>query len=214
MNLAKILGGLRVLPGALTPILDPSPEKGDTGDTGSSGAAGATGAAGSSGPPGATGAAGPKGDTGDTGPTGAAGSAGATGAAGAKGDKGDTGNTGSAGATGSPGATGATGATGAAGGSGTALPNITVGETASIALLAGIRKVVVACAGALVGDRIAVFPMTYQINGGASTPGTPPGYAIADACVTTAGNVTVTITIPAIVLLGNYSIVCKVVAFR
>jgi hypothetical protein len=219
----------------------PAGETGPAGPVGPEGAAGARGPAGPTGPAGDPGQPGPQGDrgppgaqgpTGDRGvqglegPAGPAGSPGAkgdTGPAGAKGDtgaqgpKGDAGSQGPAGAAGAPGAAGAkgdTGATGAAGASWVNLPNITVAETAVIAILAGIRKVAVACAGAVVGDPVIVFPMTSQLNGGSAVNGTPAGYAVQDACVTAANVVTVTVTCPAIALGASYSIACKVKAFR
>jgi hypothetical protein len=194
--------------------------QGAHGATGPAGATGAPGAAGSSGPTGPTGpkgdtgaqgaqgATGPKGDKGDTGSTGLAGAQGAQGIQGVKGD------TGAAGATGPKGDTGATGAQGLPGLGATTLPNITITETAVVAINAGIRKVAVACVGALVGDRILVFPQTSQVNGGAAFAGTPAGYAVQDACVTAAGVITVTLTVPLIAILGSYSIVCKVSALR
>jgi hypothetical protein len=71
-------------------------------------------------------------------------------------------------------------------------------------IVAGVRKLTLPCAGALVGDRLGIYP----------TAGTPTGYLIGDACCTTAGQVTVTLQAPVLALLATYSIVCKVIAFR
>lgn len=173
-SLIKVLGGLRQGPGPLEPIMDPAPQKGDTGATGARG------------PDGVAGPQGPKGDQGATGPQGPVGAKGDTGSAGAKGDKGDKGDT------------------GAAGGSITVLPNITVAETALVAISAGVRKLTVPCTGALVGDRLQVFP----------TAGSPAGYQFGDAYCLTAGQVVVTLNAPLLAIGASYSIVCKVVAFR
>ena len=193
MLLLKVLGGLRNAGAALQPVLDPAPVKGDTGAAGAAGAQGPKGDTGAQGQKGDPGAVGAKGDAGATGP------AGATGAAGAKGDKGDT---------------GATGATGPAGAPISALPDISITETSLVTLAIGLRKVTVTCAGALVGDRLQIFPQSYRLNGGASVNGTPPGYAVHDAVVTAANTVVVTLTVPFLAVATTYAIACKAVAFR
>lgn len=156
---------------------------GAKGERGLKGEAGSQGAQGSQGVKGETGSVGPKGDTGQSG------AAGATGPAGANGAQGIQGVAGPAGPAGSPGFV--------------ALPNITLTDGGLIAI-AGIRRKVYACQGALVGDRIAVFP----------TEGTPVGYVIGDAWCVTANQVTVNFSGPALVVLTNNVIPLKVVAFR
>lgn len=83
------------------------------------------------------------------------------------------------------------------------LPDITLQDGGLIAV-AGVRRKTYACAGAVVGDRLSAF----------ATAGTPAGYVIGDACCTTAGQITVSFSGPALVVLTNNQIPLKVVAFR
>lgn len=136
------------------------------------------------GPIGPQGAQGERGPQGDAGAAGAAGPVGATGSAGAKGDKGDT------------------GATGPAGTPGNALiGTVAIGETAVVAILAGVRKVTVACPGTVPTGNYIAFPVS----------ATPAGYAINDAICSTAGQITVTVNGPALALGASYSIPCRIV---
>ena len=83
----------------------------------------------------------------------------------------------------------------------TLIGTVTITETASIAILAGTRKVTVSAPGAVVGGNYALFPV------GA----TPAGYAIADVVATAANVLQVTMIVPAIVLGGSYSLPCRLV---
>ncbi len=83
----------------------------------------------------------------------------------------------------------------------TLVGTVTITETASIAILAGTRKVTVAATGAVVGGNYELFPV------GA----TPAGYAISDVVATAANVLQVTMIVPAIVLGGSYSIPCRLV---
>jgi len=88
--------------------------------------------------------------------------------------------------------------------SNTLLGTVTVAETATIAILAGVRKVTVAVPpayGVVTGGNYLLFP----------TGATPVGYALADVVATAANTLQVTVTTPAIVLGGSYSIPCRLV---
>jgi len=82
-----------------------------------------------------------------------------------------------------------------------AMPNVTIGETAVIAILAGVRKVTVSVTGVAAGSNYLLFPIS----------ATPAGYAIADVVATAANTLQVTITVPAIALGQSYSIPCRVI---
>lgn len=127
---------------------------------------------------------GPQGERGPQGDLGAAGPVGATGAAGAKGDKGDTGATGAAGTPGN-----------------SLIGTVSIAETAVVAILAGVRKVTVACPGTVTTGNYIAFPVS----------ATPAGYAINDAICATAGQITVTVNGPALALGASYSIPCRIV---
>lgn len=168
--------------------------RGETGIAGVKGDTGLTGARGEKGEKGEKGDAGPKGETGSVGPKGE------TGAAGQKGDtgaKGDTGSTGPKGDTGSIGPAGPSGAV--------FLPNISLTDTAIVALLAGTRKSLpIACTGAQVGDRLTAHPFQ----------GTPAGYGICDCYCLVANQVIVTYNGPQLLALASNTIPLKITAFR
>lgn len=134
--------------------------------------------------------------------------------AGAKGDKGDAGPQGiqgpkgDAGAKGDTGAAGPVGPTGAKGDPGSnakvSLADVTVGQTAAVALSAGIRSVTVTCAGAKTADDLTIHPV-----------GAPPaGYALHNIVCTAAGQVQVTFTAPLLAIGASFSIPCRVNAWR
>lgn len=175
----------------------PAGPKGDTGATGSQGVKGDTGLTGAQGPQGPTA---PKGDTGATGPAGPTGASGSTGATGTAGPKGDTGATGPAGPTGATGAPGTT-----------LLGQVTIGETATVAIALGIREVTASVAGAVPGERYVAFARSYKLNGGSSVTGRPAGYAIADCACNVAGTIRVSLNAPALVIGASYSILCDIV---
>jgi len=145
--------------------------KGDKGD------AGATGPAGPQGEQGLPGAVGPTGLQGITGP---------------KGDKGDTGSTGSQGIQGAQGNTGPSGST--------FIGNITVAETAVIAITAGFRTVTVALTGVGSSDKLIAVPTTALAA----------GYATHDAWPNAANQVSVRLSVPLIALGGTYSMTLAV----
>ncbi len=206
-SMADYLNGLRGPQGA-------KGDKGDVGNAGPKGDVGAVGPTGPQGPTGLQGDAGPKGDTGaqgsvgPTGPkgdTGSAGPQGAIGPAGATGPKGDKGDTGSSGATGPTGSTGATGSTGPAGPSAkVSLPDITISGTIAVGLLAGPKTHTIACAGALVTDSFVLTPAGTM----------PTGYMLGDVRCKSAGQLEVSLYLPQVALLANYSIPVKVTAIR
>lgn len=84
-----------------------------------------------------------------------------------------------------------------------AMPNITVGETAVIAINAGVRNVVVTCAGIIAGERVLVTPTT-----------APVGYMIGAAVATANNQITVQVSAPLLVIGAAYSISCTVTTFR
>lgn len=85
------------------------------------------------------------------------------------------------------------------------LGNVSVAQTASIAILSGVRKVTVTgVTGLLTGDRILLTPAA----------STPVGYAIGDAVATANGIMEVTVNGPALALGASYSITCKTTVFR
>lgn len=84
------------------------------------------------------------------------------------------------------------------------LPQVTISQTATIAIAAGIRKVTVSCSGLQVGDRILLTP----------TASTPTGYGLHDAVCVTTGQMEVTINGPLLAIGASYSFTCKVTVFR
>lgn len=172
------------------------------------------------GPQGATGQTGSQGVQGVPGPQGIAGTAGSKGDKGDKGDVGAQGPGGTTGATGAQGPIGLTGATGAAGSNASVtsanvqaavgysivyLSNVTISETAVLAISAGVRKVTITgVTGIVAGDRVVLTPVS----------ATPAGYALADVVATAANTLQVTLTVPLIALGASYSIVCKTTVFR
>jgi hypothetical protein len=216
--------------------LTPGPQgpAGPQGATGATGSQGPVGPRGDTGLSGATGPTGPKGDTGGQGATGPQGIQGATGATGSNGTAGATGVTGATGPSGviavtapitnsgtSTAATiGITPATGSlpgsmsasdktkldAGGMNALVGTVVLSENAVVAISAGVRKVTVARSGTVVGGRYLFFPLTCTVNGGASTPGTPAGYALHDCICLTAGQITISLTAPLLTLGSAYTI--------
>lgn len=81
------------------------------------------------------------------------------------------------------------------------ISNVTIGETAVVAILAGVRKVTLNVTGVTTGSNYLLFPIS----------ATPAGYALADVVATAANTLQVTITVPAIVIGGSYSIPCRLV---
>lgn len=84
-----------------------------------------------------------------------------------------------------------------------AMPNVTISETALVALSAGVRNVVVACSGVLAGDIVTITPLT-----------APAGYMVGAAVATANNQLTVQLTAPLLAIGASYSIVCKVAVHR
>lgn len=84
------------------------------------------------------------------------------------------------------------------------LGNVAITQTAVLAIVAGVRSVTVAVAGAVVGDALVLTP----------TSGMPEGYAVHNAIVTAANTVRVTLTAPLLAIGASYSIICRVSALR
>lgn len=171
-------------------ITGPSGPKGEIGPQGPKGDRGETGATGSIGPAGLVGPQGiqgPQGNKGDTGLTGP------------KGDKGDIGSTGATGSTGSVGPTGATGPNPAI-----KLGNITVSQSATLAISAGARIVEVDAPGALATDSLVATPVA----------DVPAGYIIHKVWSTTNNKVKVQLTAPLLAIGASYSITMRLVALR
>ena len=183
----------------------PAGARGAAGATGPTGATGSVGPAGATGSTGATGPQGPQGVQGVPGSTGAKGDSGATGPKGDTGARGAQGDPGAAGVAGAAGATGAQGPAGIAGPSGaTFLGNVTIAQTAVVALPLGPRTVTASLTGCIAGERILVTPLAAL----------PAGYGILDASCFSAGVLTVNIYGPALIIGGNYSISAKITVFR
>lgn len=83
----------------------------------------------------------------------------------------------------------------------TPLGTVTITQTATVALSAGIRSLVVAVPGVKPGDNILLFPA-----------GTlPAGYVIHNAVATAANQLTVYFTAPLLAINASFSIPCRVV---
>lgn len=78
---------------------------------------------------------------------------------------------------------------------------VTLGETSILNLTLGVRKVTVSLPGTVVGGNYMVFPVSV----------TPAGYSIQEAVCSTAGQLTVSLLVPVISVLGSYSIPVRVV---
>lgn len=115
------------------------------------------------------------------------------------------------GAPGAPGSPGTPGSPGAAGPSALVpLPNITIAQTAAVAIAAGVRTVRIAgITGLLANDLVLLSP---QASGGNST--LPAGYAIHSAVAVANGTLEVSLTAPLLAIGASYSIVCKLAAVR
>lgn len=123
---------------------------------------------------------------------------------GAKGNIGSTGETGPQGVAGAQGPTGPTGAVGATGPSGaTFLNDVTLSQTASIAIALGPRTVTVStnCA---TGDRLLLTPVNAM----------PAGYMLGDARCVSNGSMAVSLYAPLLAIGASYSIAVKVTVFR
>ena len=83
------------------------------------------------------------------------------------------------------------------------LPDVTVAESAVVAISAGWRNITVTCTGVATGDRIQINPTT-----------APAGYAIGQAVATATNTLVIQVYAPLLAIGANYSILCKVIAFR
>ncbi len=121
--------------------------------------------------------------------------------------------TGPAGKDGKDGTNGTNGTNGKDGQNGTGmtlLGQVTIGQTATVAISLGLREVTVALTGAVVGERYACFVRSYKLNGGATVQGRPSGYAIVDCVCNTAGQITVTLNAPLLSIGSSYALVCDI----
>ena len=84
------------------------------------------------------------------------------------------------------------------------LPNIVIGQTATIAILAGVRRVTSVCVGAQVGDKLLVTP-TSQL---------PAGYMFGESICETSGQIITSVTGPALIIGAAWTSTNRVVAFR
>ena len=84
-----------------------------------------------------------------------------------------------------------------------ALPNVTIAENAIAVISAGWRNITVTCAGVVAGDRIQINPTT-----------APTGYAIGQAVATATNTLVIQVYAPLLAIGANYSILCKIAAFR
>lgn len=83
------------------------------------------------------------------------------------------------------------------------LPNVTVGETAVIAINAGWRNITVPCTGIQIGDRVQVNPLS-----------APAGYAIGQGIATATNTIVVQVFAPLLAIGASYSIPCKITVLR
>lgn len=84
------------------------------------------------------------------------------------------------------------------------LGTVTVTQTATLALSAGIRSVTLTVQGVLKDDDILLFP----------TAALPAGYAIHNVVATAANTIVVTFMAPLLALGASFTIACRVVALR
>lgn len=85
-----------------------------------------------------------------------------------------------------------------------ALGTVSVTQTATVALSAGVRSVTLTVQGVLAGDDILLFP----------TAALPAGYAIHNVVATAANIIVVTFSAPLLALGASFTIACRVVALR
>lgn len=93
----------------------------------------------------------------------------------------------------------------------TLVGQVVIGQTAALAIALGIREITADLAGTVVGERYIAFARSYRLNGGASTPGRPPGYTILDAACNIAGKITVSINAPLLAIGSSYAITTDIV---
>lgn len=84
------------------------------------------------------------------------------------------------------------------------LGNITISQTAAIAIAAGIRSLNFSVPGLLKDDNVLVFP----------SAALPAGYAIHGAIALANGSLQVTLTAPLLAIGATFSIPCRVIALR
>ena len=85
------------------------------------------------------------------------------------------------------------------------LPNVTITQTAAVAIQAGVRTVTIAnITGVKAGDALLLIPVTDL----------PAGYAIHNAWSTADGSIKVTLSAPLLAIGASYSITCRLVALR
>lgn len=162
--------------------------KGDKGDRGDVGPAGI----GVQGPTGLQGEVGPRGERGEIGPSGPAGKDSTV--AGPQGIPGKDGKDGLNSTV--PGPTGPSAKV--------SLPDITISGTIAVGLLAGPKTHTISCAGAQVTDSFVLTPAGTM----------PTGYMLGDVRCKSAGQLEVSLYLPQVALLANYSIPVKVTAIR
>ena len=93
----------------------------------------------------------------------------------------------------------------------TVVGQVTIGQTAVVAIALGIREVTGALAGAVVGARYAAYAVSYRLNGGSSVAGRPSGYALVDCVCNTAGQITISLNAPLLAIGSSYAITCDIV---
>lgn len=94
---------------------------------------------------------------------------------------------------------------------GVLLRQITVTDTAAVAITLGIVELQFACAGAVVGERYEAYVRSSRINGGTSSAGRPSGYWIVSADCRAADTITVAHMRPALALGGKYELLTDIV---
>lgn len=85
-----------------------------------------------------------------------------------------------------------------------ALPNVTAAGQILLSALAGPRKHTLACVGAVAGDRLYITPVATM----------PAGYMLGDVFCPANDSIEVSVYLPTVALLTNYSIALKVTALR
>lgn len=149
------------------------------------------------GPEGPRGIQGIQGVIGATGPTGATGASGSPGIQGERGVQGEQGVQGIRGVTGPPGETGPNPLI--------SLGTVTIAQTASIAIAAGIRAITITgVTGLLAGDTVILTP----------TAALPVGYGFHNAVATANGTLQVTLSGPLLAIGASYSIQANIKVLR
>lgn len=87
---------------------------------------------------------------------------------------------------------------------------VTLAQTASVTLLAGIRELTLELPDAEPGKPYTIHADHHSLNGGSDVPGCPAGYVLLQATCRTAGQIAVAFSAPLLTLNARFSIACTV----